>query len=195
MSDLNKVLLVGRLTRDPEVTEFAGGGKVAAFGFVVNNRRLNKQSGQWEEAPVWLNLKAFNREHGRKLADFAATLKKGRQVLVEGRLALEEWTGKEDGKKHSRLMVYADAINYLGGLKPKGEGDAQPSADHAPGEHVADGPEPDHAPGEHLADGPEPDHAAGEHVDDAGWPGKVKEAGGKKRGRPAKSAVREEAPF
>lgn len=179
MSDLNKVLLVGRLTRDPETTEFAGGGKVAAFGFVVNNRRLNKQSGEWEEAPVWLNLKAFNREHGRRLADFAATLKKGRQVLVEGHLALEEWTGKEDGKKHSRLMIYADAINYLGGLKPKGEGDAQPAADHAPGEHVADGPEPDHAPGE--------------HVDDAAWP--VKEGGGKKRGRPAKGAVKEEAPF
>lgn len=178
MSDLNKVLLVGRLTRDPETTEFAGGGKVAAFGFVVNNRRLNRQSGQWEETPVWLNLKAFNREHGRRLADFAATLKKGRQVLVEGHLALEEWTGKEDGKKHSKLLVYADAISYLGGLKPRGEG--QGAADHAPGEHVADGPEPDHAPGEHVDDGPGADHAPGEHVADAAWGGGAKGKPGRK---------------
>ena len=151
MSDLNKVMLIGRLTRDPDVKEFPGGGKVAQLGFAVHNRRKNQESGAWEEVPVWLELKAYNRENGRKLADFAAKLAKGRRVYVEGHLAMEEWTGREDGKRHSRTLVYVDALDFIGGGKPRdGEGGGAP--DHAPGEHVADGPAADHAPGEHVAD-------------------------------------------
>jgi len=156
MANLNKVMLIGRLTRDPEVTEFQNGGKVANVGFAVHNRRKNAQSGEWEEVPVWVEMKAFNRENGRKLADLAATLHKGRQIYVEGHLALEEWTGKEDGKHRSKTLVYVDGIEFVGD-RPKGEGqEGAPAADHAPGEHVADGPAADHAPGEHVAD--------------AGWP-------------------------
>ena len=69
MANLNKVMLIGRLTRDPEIKTFSNGGKVANIGFAVNNRRKNQQSGQWEEVPVWVDLKAFNRDSGRKLAD------------------------------------------------------------------------------------------------------------------------------
>lgn len=119
MMDLNKVMLIGRLTRDPEVKEFAGGGKVANIGFAVHNRRKNRESGQWEEVPVWVNLKAFNRKTGRQLADLAANhLHKGNRVYVEGHLALEEWTGKEDGLKKSRMMIYVDEIGFLDGGKP-----------------------------------------------------------------------------
>jgi single-strand DNA-binding protein len=49
MANLNKVMLIGRLTRDPESRTFAHGGKVASFGFAVNNRRKNAQTGQWED--------------------------------------------------------------------------------------------------------------------------------------------------
>lgn len=116
MANLNKVMLIGRLTREPDVKEFDNGGKVAELGFAVNNRRRNKESGEWEDVPVWLHLKAFNHESGRKLADLAANnLHTGRQVYVEGHLALEEWTGKEDGKKHSRTVVYVDGMEFLGG--------------------------------------------------------------------------------
>ncbi|MBI5743975.1 MAG: single-stranded DNA-binding protein [Elusimicrobia bacterium] len=146
MGNLNKVMLIGRLTRDPEVTEFKNGGKVANLGFAVNNRRKNAQTGEWEEAPVWVNMKAYNHEHGRKLADLAAKLQKGRQVYVEGHLVLEQWDGKEDGKHHSKMLVYVDGIEFLGGGRP--EGHAGEGAEHA-------------AP---------PDHAPGEHVADAGWP-------------------------
>ncbi len=140
MSDLNKVMLIGRLTRDPEIKEFANGGKVAHLGFVVHNRRKNAATGEWEEAPVWVELKAYNRDNGRKLADFAGKLAKGRQVYVEGHLAMEEWTGKEDGKHHSKTLVYVDALDFVGSGKPREkEGPAdQVPADHAPGEHVAD---------------------------------------------------------
>ena len=114
MANLNKVMLIGRLTRDPEIREFSNGGKVANIGFAVNNRRKNQQSGQWEEVPVWVELKAFNRESGRKLADLVEkSLRKGAQIYVEGHLVLEEWAGKEDGKKQSRMVVYVDEIEFL----------------------------------------------------------------------------------
>ena len=151
MGNLNKVMLMGRLTRDPEVTEFKNGGKVANLGFAVHNRRRNAQTGEWEEVPVWLNMKAYNHEHGRKLADLAGLLKKGRQVFVEGHLVLEQWTGKEDGKHHSKTLVYVDAIEFLGGGKhgereggAGADGPAVP-ADHLPGEHVADAGWPEEA--------------------------------------------------
>lgn len=113
MANLNKVTLIGRLTRDPEVKTFSNGGKVANIGFAVNNRKKNAQSGQWEDVPVWLDLKAFNRETGRKLADQIETVKKGQQIYVEGHLVLEEWTGKDDGAKKSKLVIYVDDFQYL----------------------------------------------------------------------------------
>ncbi len=115
MANLNKVMLIGRLTRDPEIKEFSNGGKVANIGFAVNNRRKNQQSGQWEEVPVWVDLKAFNRETGRKLADLIEKyLHKGSQAYVEGHLVLEEWTSKEGGEKRSKMVVYVDEIEFLG---------------------------------------------------------------------------------
>ena len=114
MANLNRVSLIGRLTRDPESKTFSNGGKVCNIGFAVNNRKKNQQSGQWEDVPVWLDLKAFNRETGRKLADLAEQyLKKGQQVYVEGHLVLEEWQGKEDGKKNSKLVIYVDDFQFL----------------------------------------------------------------------------------
>src|SRR5262245_10230883 len=61
MANLNKVMLIGRLTRDPEVRMFSNGGKVASFGFAVNNRRKNQQTGQWEDEPCFLDCEAFNK--------------------------------------------------------------------------------------------------------------------------------------
>jgi hypothetical protein len=69
MANLNKVLLIGRLTRDPEVRTFSNGGKVAHIGFAVNNRKKNTQTGEWEDDPVFLDCEAFNRGETGKLAD------------------------------------------------------------------------------------------------------------------------------
>ena len=128
MGNLNKVMLIGRLTRDPEVREFSNGGKVANIGFAVNNRRKNRESGQWEEVPVWVDLKAFSNETGRKLADLAEKhLRKGAQIYVEGHLVLEEWAGKEDGKKQSKMVVYVDDIQLLDKREDSAAGDAKPA--------------------------------------------------------------------
>lgn len=114
MANLNRVTLIGRLTRDPEIKSFSNGGKVANFGFCVNNRKKSKDSGEWEDVPVWIDLKAFNRENGRKTADLIEKfLKKGHQAYIEGHLVLEEWAGKDDGKKQSKLVVYVDEIQFL----------------------------------------------------------------------------------
>jgi single-strand DNA-binding protein len=132
MANLNKVMLIGRLTRDPEVRAFSNGGKVASFGFAVNNRRKNQQTGQWEEVPVFVDVKAFNRETGRKLADTVEQyLRKGQQVFIEGHLILEEWVGKEDGKKQSKLRVVVDDFQFLE-RREDGAGGAPRAAARAP---------------------------------------------------------------
>jgi len=113
MANLNKVMLIGRLTRDPEVRTFSNGGKVAKFGFAVNNRKKNQQTGQWEDDPVFLDIDAFNRENGRKLADLVEQyLRKGNQVYIEGNLVLDQWTDK-DGQKRSKLKIVLQDMQFL----------------------------------------------------------------------------------
>jgi single-strand DNA-binding protein len=119
MANLNKVMLIGRLTRDPEVRTFGNGGKVAKFGFAVNNRKKNQQTGQWEDEPVFVDIDAFNRETGRKLADLVEQyLHKGHQAYIEGRLKLDQWTDKE-GQKRSRLTVVLEDLQFL---EPRADG-------------------------------------------------------------------------
>lgn len=114
MANLNKVMLIGRLTRDPEVRTFTNGGKVANFGFAVNNRKKNTQTGEWEDEPVWLDCKAFNRGDYGKLADRVEQyLTKGKQVYLEGHLQLEQWDDKATGQKRTALRIVVDEIQFL----------------------------------------------------------------------------------
>ena len=127
MANLNKVMLIGRLTRDPEVRTFANGGKVAAFGFAVNNRKKNQQTDQWEDDPVFVDVKAFNRETGRKMADFVEQyLKKGHQAFLEGHLVFEQWQDKNDGSKRSKLVTVIDNVQLLE-RRPDGDGSPRPA--------------------------------------------------------------------
>src|SRR5262249_50451450 len=112
MANLNKVMLIGRLTRDPEVRTFANGGKVAKFGFAVNNRRKNQSTGEWEDEPVFLDVDAFNRGEVGKLADRVEQLRKGQQIFIEGHLKLDQWTS-QDGQKRSKLTVVVDSLQFL----------------------------------------------------------------------------------
>ena len=85
MANLNKVMLIGRLTREPEARSFSNGGKVVKFGFAVNNRKKNMSTGQWEDEPVFVDCEAFNRgETGKK------------EDVVD-----EEFTEVDDDKKKS----------------------------------------------------------------------------------------------
>jgi single-strand DNA-binding protein len=157
MANLNKVMLIGRLTRDPEVRTFANGGKVAKFGFAVNNRKKNQQTGQWEDDPVFLDSEAFNRGDTGTLADrVEQTLRKGQQIFIEGHLRMDKWT--QDGQNRTKLVVVVDNFQYL---EPRADGG--PGAGPAP--RAAAAP-PRKAPaasnggggfgGDHYGDEPDP---------------------------------------
>jgi len=126
MANLNKVMLIGRLTRDPETRTFASGGKVANFGFAVNNKKKNPTTGQWEDEAVFVDVKAFNRgEKGRQLADLVEQyMRKGHQFYLEGHLTFEQWTSKE-GQKRSQLKIVLDDFQFL---EPRTDGGGMRSA-------------------------------------------------------------------
>lgn len=128
MANLNKVMLIGRLTRDPESHMFPSGGKRSSFGFAVNNRRKNPQTGQWEDEPVFLEVEAYNRgETGRQQADLVEQyLRKGNQVFIEGHLKLDQWT-TQDGQKRSRLKIVVDNLQFLESRQDGGGGSRQGS--------------------------------------------------------------------
>jgi single-strand DNA-binding protein len=125
MANLNKVMLIGRLTRDPESRTFTNGGKVTTFGFAVTGqRRKNQQSGQWEDEPCFVDVKAFNRgepnSFGRKLADLCEQyLHKGDQAFLEGHLVMEKWQDKTTNENRTKLVVYLDDVQFL---QPKRDG-------------------------------------------------------------------------
>ncbi len=160
MANLNKVMLIGRLTRDPEVRSFSNGGKVAKIGFAVNNKKKNQQTGQWEDEPVFVDIDAFNTEK-RKLADLVEQyLKKGHQAYIEGHLMLDQWTDK-DGQKRSKLKVVLNDLQFLEPRKDGGPGDSgnggarmsaspsrKPASSPASSNFEESGPEPqDHPEG------------------------------------------------
>lgn len=130
MANVNRVFLLGRLTRDAETRTFASGGKVANLGFAVTGeRKKNPQTGQWEDTPCFVDLKAFNRETGRKTADLLGDLKKGTPLFIEGHLVLETWEDKNGGGRRSKHVVVVDDFQYLA---PKGDTGSQRPAAPAP---------------------------------------------------------------
>jgi single-strand DNA-binding protein len=141
MANLNKVMLIGRLTRDPETRAFSNGGKVAKFGFAVNNRRKNQSTGQWEDEPVFVDVEAFNRGEMGKQADLVEQyLRKGQQAFIEGHLKLDTWTSQE-GQKRSRLLVVVDNFQFLEPRTDGGEGGMRSSRGAPPAKKPA-GPAP-----------------------------------------------------
>lgn len=146
MANVNKVILIGNLTRDPEVRTFSTGGKVAKFGFAVNNRKKNSQTGQWEEVPMFIDCEAFNRGDYSKQADLVEQyLSKGKQVYLEGHLQLDQWDDKTTGQKRSKHKVVVDRIEFLGSRDggPQGQRSSTPQPDAYAGD---DGPPSGPAP-------------------------------------------------
>jgi single-strand DNA-binding protein len=114
MANLNKVMLIGRLTRDPEVRTFSNGGKVAKLGFAVNNRKKNTQTGEWEDVPVYLDVEFFNRgDFGKQADQVEQNLRKGRQIFIEGHLRMDTWESQQDGQKRSKLVIVGESFQYL----------------------------------------------------------------------------------
>lgn len=123
MANLNKVLLIGRLTRDPEPITVGGQTSGAKFGFVVNNRKQNRQTGQWEDTPVWIDCEIWNRGENKQAERVLNSLRKGSQIHIEGHLKLDEWEDKNGGGKRSKLGVVVESFQYL---DPRPEGEPRP---------------------------------------------------------------------
>src|SRR4051794_4533754 len=134
MANVNKVILVGRLTRDPETRTFSNGGKVAKFGFAVSNRKKNAQSGQWEDVPMFIDCEAYNRGEFGKQADLVEQyLAKGRQVYLEGRLELDQWDDKATGQKRSKHKLVVENMQFLdSGQREDGAGAGGGAVSRAP---------------------------------------------------------------
>jgi len=125
MANLNKVMLIGRLTRDPEIRTFSNGGKVAKFGFAVNNR--TKKGGEWVDEPVFLDCQAFNRGDYGKLADrVEQMMTKGKQCYLEGHIILEQWTSQA-GEKRQALKIVVDSLQMLDGRGNSEDGGVESS--------------------------------------------------------------------
>ncbi|MFL5328772.1 MAG: single-stranded DNA-binding protein [Gemmataceae bacterium] len=132
MANVNKVLLIGRLTRDVESRSFNNGGKVAKFGFAVSNRKKNSQTGQWEDVPMFIDCEVYNRGEFGKQADLAEQyLAKGKQVFLEGRLELDQWDDKTSGQKRSKHKMVVESMQFLE-AKDGGEGGQRGSMGRAP---------------------------------------------------------------
>lgn len=114
MANVNKVMFIGRLTRDVETRTFTNGGKVAKFGFAVTNRKKNSQTGQWEDSPMFIDCEVYNRGESGKSADLAEKyLAKGRQVFLEGRLELDSWEDKNTGQKRQKHKLVVENMQFL----------------------------------------------------------------------------------
>ena len=143
--DLNKVMIIGRLTRDPELRTTPSGTNVCQLGLATNFVYTNQQSGQKVEQVEYHNVVLW-----RKLAEIAAQyLKKGRRVYVEGRLQTRSWDGK-DGQKRSRTEIVADNMIMLDGGQAAGAGNSNSFNRPAPAATSPAGPAPASAATEEL---------------------------------------------
>jgi len=115
MANLNRVLLIGNLTRDPEIRYTPKGTAVAEIGIAVN-RVFSGEDGEKREEVTFVDVTLWSR-----LAEIAEQyLKKGRSVFIEGRLQLDSWDDKQTGQKRSRLRVVGENLQMLGS---RGEGE------------------------------------------------------------------------
>jgi single-strand DNA-binding protein len=126
MASFNKVILVGNLTRDPELRYTPKGTAIAKIGLAVN-RVWTNEAGEKKEEVTFVDVDVF----GRTAENVGQYMRKGRPIMIEGRLKLDQWDDKQTGQKKSKLGVVAETVQFLGSAQGGGEGGA-PSAPSAP---------------------------------------------------------------
>ena len=128
MASYNRVILMGNLTRDPEVKFLPSGTSVANFGLAMNERWTDRETGEQKENPCFVDIEAWGRQ-----AEIASEyLQKGSPVFIDGSLKFESWEA-DDGTKRSRLRVRVFRIQLIGGRRDGddaggGYADAAPAA-------------------------------------------------------------------
>lgn len=135
MASFNKVILVGNLTRDPELRYTPKGTAIAKIGLAVN-RNWTSESGEKKEEVTFVDVDIF----GRTAENVGQYMRKGRPILIEGRLRLDQWDDKQTGQKRSRLGVVAETVQFLG--SPTGGNDSGAAPRSRPAPTSAPAPEP-----------------------------------------------------
>ena len=134
----NKVILAGNLTRDPELRTTPKGTSIAKFGLAIN-RNWTGEDGQKREEVTFVDVDAF----GKQAEVIGKYFRKGRSVLIEGRLKLDQWDDKQTGQKRSRLGVVLESFSF-GSSGEKREAPApaaveqKPKADSRSEEHTSE---------------------------------------------------------
>jgi single-strand DNA-binding protein len=151
MASLNKVMLIGNVTRDPEIKYTPKGSAVADLGLAIN-RSYTNQSGEKVEEVTYVDVELWGR-----LAEIAGEYaKKGRPVFIEGRLRIDSWEDKQSGQKRNRLKVVGEGLQLLGsrpsgqaggvGADFEGEAPASKSSQPAPARPASSEPADDDIP-------------------------------------------------
>ena len=104
---INRVLISGNLTRDPELRQTGGGTQVLSFGVAVNAHRRNPQTGEWEDYPNFIDCTMF----GARAEALSRYLSKGTKVAIEGKLRWSQW--ERDGQKRSKIEVIVDELEFM----------------------------------------------------------------------------------
>src|SRR5437870_5349399 len=110
MANFNKVILAGNLTRDPELRYTPKGLAIAKFGLAINRSWKDGETGETKEEVTFVDIDAF----GKQAETIGQYLKRGKPVLIEGRLRLDSWEDKNTKEKRSRLGVVLETFTFLG---------------------------------------------------------------------------------
>jgi len=117
MASFNRVILAGNLTRDPEVRYTPKGLAIAKIGLAVN-RTWKNEAGETKEEVTFVDVDSF----GRQAEIIAQYFRKGRSILIEGRLRLDQWDDKQTGQKRSKLGVVLESFSFLDSKDREGGG-------------------------------------------------------------------------
>ena len=104
---INRVVISGNISRDPELRSTQGGMEILALGVAVNDRRKNQQTGEWEDCPNFVDCVMF----GNRAKSVSRFLSKGSKVAIEGKLRWSQW--ERDGQKRSKIEVIVDEIEFM----------------------------------------------------------------------------------
>ena len=126
MASLNRVFLIGNLTRDPELRYTPGGVAVASFGLAVNTQIFSKSGGEPKEETCFIKIVVW----GKQAESCNQYLKKGRPVFVEGRLVYRSW--EQEGKTRTTIEVKADRVQFLGARPSDSAGSSSRAEEPSP---------------------------------------------------------------
>ncbi len=120
---INRVVLLGNLTKDPELRALASGSTVCRMRVASNTRRRNPDTGDWDEKPNYFDVTVFGAS-GEACGTF---LEKGRPVAVDGRLEWHDWE-TADGQRRQTVEIIADSVQFLGGPRSAADTSVSPAA-------------------------------------------------------------------